>query len=113
MGPENTINGSGLTGDLHGSDGTTMWLTGKTGPHWIQYEFDKVYKLYDMKVWNSNQLVESFIGFAQNVTIEYSADGTTWTALANVPSSPRHPACPATPPIPPSALVASWPSTSS
>ena len=95
MGPENTINGSGLTGDLHGSDGTTMWLTGKAGPHWIQYEFDKVYKLYDMKVWNSNQLVESFIGFgAKNVTIEYSADGTTWTALANVPEFAQAPGMP-------------------
>ena len=55
-------------------------------PNWIQYEFDKVYKLYDLKVWNSNQLIESFLGFgAKKVTIEYSADGTTWTALENVP----------------------------
>ena len=53
-------------------------------------EFDKVYKLYDLKVWNSNQLIESFIGFgAKKVTIEYSADGTTWTALDNVPEFAR------------------------
>jgi hypothetical protein len=92
MGPENTINGSGLTGDLHGTDGTTMWLSGGTQPNWIQYQFDKVYKLFDLKVWNSNQLIESFLGFgAKNVTVETSTDGTTWTALANVPDFAKAP----------------------
>ena len=92
MGPEKTIDGSGLTGDLHGTEGTTMWLSTGVQPNWIQYEFDKVYKLYDLKVWNSNGLVESFIGFgARNVTIEYSADGTTWTALDNVPEFAKAP----------------------
>jgi hypothetical protein len=86
MGPEKTIDGSGLTGDLHGTEGTTMWLSGGAKPNWIQYQFDKVYKLYDLKVWNSNQLIETFLGFgAKNVTIETSTDGTAWTALANVP----------------------------
>jgi hypothetical protein len=92
MGPENTINGSGLTGDLHGTDGTTMWLSSGAQPNWIQYQFDKVYKLNDLKVWNSNQLIEAFLGFgAKKVTIEYSTDGTTWTALANVPDFARAP----------------------
>ena len=90
MGPENTINGAGMTGDLHGTEGTTMWLSSGVQPNWIQYQFDKVYKLYDLKVWNSNQLIESFIGFgAKKVTIEYSTDGTTWTAVANVPEFAR------------------------
>jgi hypothetical protein len=92
MGPEKTVDGSGLTGDLHGTDGTTMWLTGGATPNWIQYQFDKVYKLFDLKVWNSNQLIEGFLGFgAKKVTIEYSADGTTWTALANVPEFAQAP----------------------
>ena len=43
-------------------------------------------------MWNSNGLVESFIGFgAKKVTIEYSADGTTWTAVENVPEFARAP----------------------
>ncbi len=76
MGPEKTIDGSGLTGDLHGTEGTTMWLSGGVKPNWIQYQFDKVYKLFDLKVWNSNQLIEGFLGFgAKKVTIEYSTDG--------------------------------------
>jgi len=92
MGPEKTIDGSGLTGDLHGAEGTTMWLTGGATPNWIQYQFDKVYKLGELKVWNSNQLIEGFLGFgAKKVTIEYSADGTTWTALDNVPEFARAP----------------------
>ena len=87
MGPEKTIDGSGLdASDLHGTDAITMWLSAGAQPNWIQYQFDKVYKLYELKVWNSNQSIETFIGFgAKKVTIEYSADGTTWTALDNVP----------------------------
>ncbi len=87
MGPENTINGSGLNdGDGHSSDGTHMWMTTDTKPHWIQYEFEVVSKLDKMLVWNSNQMVESFLGFgAKDVTVEYSADGETWTTLEGVP----------------------------
>jgi hypothetical protein len=92
MGPENTINGSGLTGDLHGTGGNTMWLSTGTTPNWIQYQFDQVYRLYDLKVWNSNQLVESFVGLgAKDVKVEYSTDGTTWTALDTVPEFARAP----------------------
>jgi regulation of enolase protein 1 (concanavalin A-like superfamily) len=93
MGPEKTIDGSGLDkSDLHGTDGTTMWLSTGAQPNWVQYQFDKVYKLFDLKVWNSNSPVESFIGFgAKKVTIEYSTDGTTWKALGNVPEFARAP----------------------
>ncbi len=92
MSPENTINGAGLTGDLHGIEPTTMWLSAGVKPNWIQYEFDKVYKLDKLLVWNSNQLIESLLGFgAKTVTIETSLDGTTWTPLANVPEFGRAP----------------------
>jgi hypothetical protein len=92
MGPENTINGSGMTGDLAGTDGTTMWMSNGAQPNWIQYQFDKVYRLYDLKVWNSNQLIEAFLGFGvKSVTVETSTDGTTWTALANVPEFAKAP----------------------
>ncbi len=91
MGPEKTIDGSGLDkSDLHGSEPTTMWMSAGAKPNWIQYEFDKVYKLHNLLVWNSNQLIENFLGFgAKKVTIETSVDGTTWTALANVPEFAR------------------------
>ncbi len=90
MGPEKTIDGSGLTADLHGTAESTMWLSAGGQPNWIQYEFDKVYKLNDLLVWNSNQLIEGFLGFgAKKVTIETSVDGTTWTPLANVPEFGR------------------------
>jgi len=84
-GPENTINGSGLNADdLHSAANTDMWLSSMTGaqPTWIQYEFDRVYKLHQMLVWNHNTLVEAAIGFGtREATIEYSADGTDWTTL--------------------------------
>ncbi len=86
-GPENTVNGSGLdaTGLLHTKTGDdNMWLSSMMGPQptWIEYEFDGVYKLHEMWVWNSNDSLEPAIGFGFNdVTIEYSVNGTDYTAL--------------------------------
>jgi len=86
-GPENTINGSGLNSDdLHSTENTDMWLSNALNPNavWIEYEFDEVYKLYQMRVWNHNTAVESLIGFGlKDVTIEYSVNSTDYTTLGN------------------------------
>jgi hypothetical protein len=88
MVPENTVNGSGLNAlNQHSTDAADMWISGigDAAPS-IQYEFDRPYKLHEMWVWNSNQLVESFTGLgAKDVTIEISLDGTTWSPLEDVP----------------------------
>jgi len=87
-GPENTVNGSGLDASgQHSVDLKTMWMSAdKPLPNWIQYEFDKVYKLAELHVWNSNQVVEPYVGFgAKTVTVEYSTDGATWTKLDTAP----------------------------
>jgi len=92
-GPENTINGSGLdASDGHGTVPETMWMTTGLGENWIIYEFDKIYKLYELWVWNSNQGIETYLGFgARDVTIEYSSYGATWTELENVPEFAQAP----------------------
>ena len=85
--PANTVNGSGLTGDLHGIATDTMWISSMTGPTpvWIQYQFDKVYKLSELWVWNHNTEFEPVLGYGlKDVTIENSLDGTTWTLLKDV-----------------------------
>jgi hypothetical protein len=94
MGPENTVNGSGLdASDRHSIDPLTMWMSNGAQPNWIQYEFDKAYQFSELWVWNSNQIIESFVGFgAKDVKIEYSTDGTTWTVLPGVPQFARGPA---------------------
>ncbi len=84
MGPENTINGSGLdTNDLHSTEVTDMWLSGsEPGGAWIEYELDKVYKLHEISVWNSNQMVDPLLGFGlKEVSVDYSLDGTDYTTL--------------------------------
>jgi hypothetical protein len=82
QGPEKTIDGSGLDeNDLHSINAADMWLSspGDPGSAWIQYEFDKPYKLHEMLIWNYNgDTILSFYGIKE-VTIEYSADGVTWT----------------------------------
>ncbi len=79
-----TVDGSGLTDDLHSTDAGTMWLSNAAGPQptWIEFEFDKVYALHEMWVWNSNRDLEPVIGYGfKDVTIEYSIDGTDYTTL--------------------------------
>ena len=87
MKAEKTIDGSGLNAnDEHSADLTQMWVATGVQPHWIQYEFDKVYRLHELWVWNSNSLLESVMGFgAKEVKIEYSLDGAAWTELKGVP----------------------------
>jgi hypothetical protein len=85
--PENTINGSGLdqSGLLHTNISVdTMWLSSPIGdqPTWIEYEFDKVYKLHQMWVWNSNDSLEPVVGLGfKDVAIEYSVNGYDYTTL--------------------------------
>ncbi|MFH1717849.1 MAG: discoidin domain-containing protein [Planctomycetota bacterium] len=99
-GPENTINGSGLddTGLLHGNDSVgKMWLSSRDGaqPTWIEYEFDRAYKLHEMWVWNSNDSVESLIGLGfKDVTIEYSANGIDYTTFGTTHEFARAPGAP-------------------
>jgi len=84
-GPEKTVDGSGLDeNDGHSIDAADMWLAipGGVEPFWIQYEFDRVYKLYEMLVWNYNIQFELILGFGlQDVTVEYSEDAAEWVAL--------------------------------
>jgi hypothetical protein len=93
QGPEKTLDNADA--DLHGTTDTTMWLTDGSQPAWIQYTFDDVYKLQEMWVWNSNQLLESTFGLgAKDVLVEYSIDGLTWTTLAGVPPFAKAPGAP-------------------
>jgi len=86
QGPETTIDGSGVTGDLHSTELTSMWFSqpSEPGQVWIQYDFDRAFKLHEMLVWNYNgQTISSLYGF-EDVIVEYSTDGTNWTQLDNV-----------------------------
>jgi len=85
MGPEKTVDNSGMNAtDGHSAANDTMWLSGKTAPQptWIQYEFDGVYKIVEMRVWNYNVLFEGVLGFGfKDTLVEYSQDGVAWTTL--------------------------------
>jgi hypothetical protein len=96
-GPQNTINGSGLddSGLLHDKVGDdAMWLSSLIGvqPTWIEFQFDGVYKLHEMWVWNSNETLEAAIGFGfKDVTIEYSVNGTDYATLGTTAEFARAP----------------------
>jgi hypothetical protein len=83
-GPQNTVNGSGLTGDGHDMNAKNMWLSGTVSPAWIKYDLGGLYKLHEMWVWNHNTAFESILGFGiKNATVEYSTDGSAWTKLGD------------------------------
>jgi regulation of enolase protein 1 (concanavalin A-like superfamily) len=96
MGAARTVDGSGLDlDDQHSTEMTQMWLSAMAKPVWIQFEFDKAYKLHEMWVWNSNSLLETAMGLgAKDVKIEYSQDGVAWTSLDGVPQFARGTAMP-------------------
>ncbi|MHC4595000.1 MAG: discoidin domain-containing protein [Planctomycetota bacterium] len=99
-GPENTINGSGLdnSGLLHGKDAEdNMWLSTIIGPQptWIEFQFDEIYRLHELWVWNSNDSLETAIGLGfKDVSIEYSVNGTDYTALGTTHEFARAPGAP-------------------
>jgi len=86
-GPEKTVDGSGLNAaGGHSTASADMWL-GVPGadPAQIQFEFDRVYKLYEMLVWNYNVQFELILGFGlKDVTVEYSENGIDWVVLGDV-----------------------------
>ncbi|UCG59269.1 MAG: hypothetical protein JSU70_07105 [Phycisphaerales bacterium] len=82
----NTVNESGLdeAGKVHSTVMEDMWLStgADTDAVWIQYEFDKVYKLYQMLVWNHNSVLEPTIGFGiKDATVAYSTDAVEWSTF--------------------------------
>jgi len=84
-----------MRSDQHGVDAPTMWTSTNAMPVWIQYEFDKAYVLDAMKVWNSNQIIEPFVGFgARQVAMSTPLDGVAWTQLEGVPEFARAPGAP-------------------
>jgi hypothetical protein len=88
------VDGSGLTDDLHSTSSQTMWASDFGGPQptWIQFEFDRVYLLYKMWVWNSNTEFETAIGYGfKEVIIEYSLDGVNYTTLGTTHEFTRAP----------------------
>ncbi len=88
VGPENTVNGSGLdAADQHSTVSDDMWLASAPEGEalYVLYEFDRVYKLHELLVWNYNVQFEMILGFGlKGVTVEYSENGTDWTALGDV-----------------------------
>ncbi len=85
--PERTVDGSGLNdADQHSTVSGDMWVAGAPAdePLHIQYEFDRIYKLHQMLVWNYNVQFEKLLGFGvKDVTIDYSENGADWTTLGD------------------------------
>jgi len=93
QGPENTINGSGLENGLHSVESSDMWLTAKDtpGPAWIKYEFDKLYQLHQMLVWNYNGVDILNMYGLKDVEVAYSIDDVNWIQIESLPEFSQAP----------------------
>ncbi len=74
----NTINNSGMFGDLCDNRWANTWGTTTNGVVWIKYEFAQVYAISEMWVWNYNENTRRGL---RHVEIEYTADGRRWQIL--------------------------------
>ncbi|MCF7973000.1 MAG: DUF4457 domain-containing protein, partial [Phycisphaerae bacterium] len=87
---DKTADGSGLTGDLHSTQSTDMWLSkiiieGIVPEPSLTYEFDSLYQLDTMKVWNYNGTGEASVGWgAKDVLVESSLNGMDWVAVDSI-----------------------------
>ena len=77
------VNGAGLDGTTHSTDGETMWVSSSPDPApWLMFEFDNIQKLHRVQIWNANTTSELAVGWGiKDVNIVYSTDGENWTAL--------------------------------
>lgn len=86
-GPDNTVDGSGLSPEgQHSTADADMWLVQPPAgePVWIRFDFDRVYKLADVHIWNYNMIYEFILGFGlKDITIEYATDANDWTVLGD------------------------------
>ncbi|MCF7972975.1 MAG: discoidin domain-containing protein [Phycisphaerae bacterium] len=94
--PDLTVDGSGLTDNVHSTNSDQMWLSAAVDlTPWLMYEFDEIQKLDQMLIWNSNSKSEGFIGWGiKDVIIEVSVNGADWTALAETSQISRAPGLP-------------------
>lgn len=89
----NTINGSGMIGDLCDNRWENTWAAtvntnNPNNPHpgtakgsaWIEFDFDRVQNITQMWVWNYNEGTRRGL---RNVTIEYTVDGHAWKKLGD------------------------------
>ncbi len=87
-GPEKIVDGSGLNAaGEHTVLSEDMWHGVPAGddPVYLMFEFDQVYKLHEVLVWNYNEMFELMLGFGlKSVTVEHSLDGENWTVLGDV-----------------------------
>ena len=54
------------------------------GPAWIQYEFEKIYMLHEMSVWNFNGQSVLVLYGIKDVMVEYAIDGDNWMQIDGV-----------------------------
>ena len=85
VGPESIVNRSGLNANNEHSNwpGDMCVMMEGDEPTYFQFEFDDVYPLEEMWIWNYNDEWSLDFG-VRDATIEYSEDGIDWAVFGNI-----------------------------
>jgi hypothetical protein len=94
--PWKTVDGSGMVDNyahdladiynsslLDGSGNAQNNPAGVPGPAWLQYEFDKIYALDDIVIWNLQGNNTLWVRATKEIYIHYSSDGVNWHFWSN------------------------------
>ena len=84
--PENLIDGSGLSGDLHDADFANLWMTDLgVSAATLTFDLGQTFKLSGADIWNYNFGVEEYASTldraANAFTLAISTDGVTYTDI--------------------------------
>ncbi|AQQ69712.1 F5/8 type C domain protein [Limihaloglobus sulfuriphilus] len=95
--PWRTVDGSGMVDDLahdqadalnssllSGDGNAQNNPAGVAGPAWLQYEFDKIYALDDIVIWNLQAAGGYWTRATKEIYVHYSVDGVNWHYWDNV-----------------------------
>ena len=84
--PENLIDGSGLSGGLHDSDYTSMWMTDQIVQQaTLTFDLGQVLSLNKVDIWNYNFGTPGYLSLlergAKDFTVAFSTDGISFTQV--------------------------------
>jgi hypothetical protein len=85
--PENLIDGSGLSADLHDGNFANMWQTNLgVNQANLVFEFDREYALDDVAIWNYNfgnpaEFQSTILRGVKDFRLSASIDGVTYTTI--------------------------------
>lgn len=80
---DNLVNGNGLSGNLHGGDFTTKWMSAG-GPATLTFDLGAIYQLGSTSIWNYGPGCCGLERSVKDITISYSTTGAGYDTFGSI-----------------------------